>query len=126
MSADKGGASRIAAERRRQIDDEGYDDIHDDGEHDDGSLAMAAACYAASAGRKAIYAHEVSEFTESFVDPWPWDRRDDKRPLTGMGTLKKTTETENLNLLVKAGAFIAAEIDRLLRKRAARIDEAEK
>ncbi len=116
MSMNKDGAARIAAERRRQIEFEGYDDQHDD-DHDDGSLAMAAACYAASAGKKAIYAHEVSEFAEHFVDPWPWDRSEDKRPLTSLGTIKKTTEAENLDLLVKAGALIAAEIDRLLRKR---------
>jgi hypothetical protein len=37
----------IAAERRRQIEVEGWTHAHDDG-HDDGSLAAAAACHAAT------------------------------------------------------------------------------
>jgi hypothetical protein len=116
MSVDKDGAGRIAVERRRQIDVEGYGDAHDD-KHDDGSLAMAAACYAASAGKHVIYRHVIGALSQTFVDPWPWDRSCDKRPFTVMDTLKKMTETERLDLLVKAGALIAAEIDRLLRKR---------
>jgi hypothetical protein len=115
MSESLDGVARIALERERQKKDEGYDDAHDD-EHDDGSLAMAAVCYAAAAGQ-AVYRHEADALSETWVDPWPWDRRGDKRPTTGMGTLKKTTDAEKLDLLVKAGALIAAEIDRLLRKR---------
>lgn len=38
---------RIAAERTRQIEREGYTPEHDD-THDGGELALAAACYAAA------------------------------------------------------------------------------
>ncbi len=42
------GVELIAAERQRQMTAEGWTHEHDD-EHDDGSLATAAACYAADA-----------------------------------------------------------------------------
>jgi hypothetical protein len=38
------GAERIAAERQRQIDAEGYDAAHDDA-HDNGDIAEAALAY---------------------------------------------------------------------------------
>ena len=40
------GIRLIAAERQRQVDVEGWTPAHDD-EHDEGELAIAAACYAA-------------------------------------------------------------------------------
>ena len=39
------GAEMIAAERRRQVEKEGWTAEHDSG-HPSGELAMAAACYA--------------------------------------------------------------------------------
>jgi hypothetical protein len=96
MSDTRNGAERIADERLRQIMAEGFTAEHDDG-HIHGELAMAAACYAAPGG---IYdLHPV----------WPWDG-EDKRPD------HTPTDDDRIRLLEKAGALIAAEIDRLLRK----------
>ena len=39
----------ITAERKRQIEQEGWSANHDDLEHDDGALAKAAICYASMA-----------------------------------------------------------------------------
>lgn len=89
-AAKRGGAGLIAAERQRQIDSEGWDAGHDDA-HDQGEMAKAAAAYAlASYGSAHAYEY------------WPW-HADWWRPRDRIGTL------------VKAGALIAAEIDRLER-----------
>lgn len=52
-----------------------------------------------------------------FVDPWPWDDHDDTRPYDG-NVLQEPTLAERIRLLEKAGALLAAEIDRLLRMQA--------
>lgn len=78
------GAELIAAERQRQIDVEGWTPEHDR-EHGRGELAQAAAAYA-------VPAHA------SYL--WPWRFAGFKRA----GRVRE---------LVKAGALIAAEIDRL-------------
>ena len=98
------GIESIAAERQRQIDVEDWTPEHDD-EHDDGCLAQAAACYAApiqllvDGSGVIVQPIEHEEFLplgwpESWDTDWwkPKDRRHD---------------------LVRAGALIAAEIDRL-------------
>lgn len=111
------GAQRIAAERQRQIDAEGYTAQHDD-DHDDDGIAWAATCYAAP-GR--IYVQEDFADGVHFNDPWPWDDCYDKRPRPSRGNYpepEKATVTERIRLLEKAGALIAAEIDRLLRAKA--------
>ncbi len=90
----------IAAERRRQVEAEGWTPEHDD-EHRRDELAWAAVCYAApslvfSQGR----------------DPWPWAREWDKRPhRLPQGETLQT----RMRALEKAGALIAAELDRLQR-----------
>jgi len=103
------GVKRIAAERERQIKDEGWTPKHDD-EHEDCSLAYAAICYAAPEQiyvRQDFGLHEVR-----FVDPWPpWTDGWDKRPKDG----KTPTAEQYVRQLEKAGALIAAEIDRMLR-----------
>lgn len=93
------GATLIAAERRRQILMEGWTPEHDD-EHRFGEMATAAACYA----------HEAHyPWTESHMKvaprQWPWAR----------AWWKPTGDP--VRDLVKAGALIAAEIDRLERAR---------
>lgn len=109
------GVERIAAERQRQIDQEGYSPEHDL-EHDNGALAFAAACYAAP---QTIYALDAYESNGSSApwgrvewhEPWPKDWRRTRpedvgppnQPLHG-----------RIRELEKAGALIAAEIDRLL------------
>jgi hypothetical protein len=82
------GAARIAHERARQQIEEGYGQTHDD-DHEGGELAYAAAAYAIRDGN--LYPPSWS--------PDHWKPEDDIRNLE------------------KAGALIAAEIDRLLRVR---------
>jgi hypothetical protein len=87
------GPSLIAAERYRQLEREGYDAAHDD-EHPRGQLARAGAAYAIHAA----YDRDPAEVSEG----WPW--ADGWKP-----------SDNQIRNLVKAGALIAAEIDRLLR-----------
>ena len=108
---ERDGATRIADERKRQIEKEGWTPDHDDLEHVEGELALAAICYAAP---EPIFVHRsfnVDGSDHHFVDPWPeeWDQWD-KRPA------KKPTDAQRIRMLEKAGALCAAEIDRLLRK----------
>lgn len=110
----KTGAERIAAERRRQAAKLGWTAEHDDA-HDDGGLAMAAVCYAAAAVDARPYIEQRFAASVDFVDPWPWDHRFDARPYDGNVLIECTTDAERIRLLEKAGALIAAEIDRLLR-----------
>ena len=97
------GADLIAQERQRQIDGEGYDAGHDD-EHDMGELAAAAMCYADLAVDVEISAIGDKEFT---VQWWPFADNEWK------------PSDDVVRDLTKAGALIAAEIDRLQRKRGA-------
>ena len=85
------GATLIAAERQRQITVEGWTPEHDDG-HTGAQLALAAATYVLFGG--------VSTDCPPLM--WPWSSSWWK----GQDRLKS---------LVKAGALIAAEIDRLQR-----------
>lgn len=99
------GIERIAAERKRQVEKEGYSPEHDD-EHRNGELPIAAACYALSAG----------EYLLGSDDPWPWSDASDKRARNILGEITcEETVGAKIRLLEKAGALIAAEIDRLLR-----------
>jgi hypothetical protein len=120
----KDGVALIAAERARQINVKGWTPEHDD-EHFDASLALAAVCYAAP---KRLFMRDEYATSVSFEDPWPdsWDKRYDKRGSygngfeVGNGIADPATYTfeQRLDLLVKAGAMLAAEIDRLQRVRA--------
>lgn len=78
----------IAAERRRQIEQEGNTRAHDDS-HVNGELAFAAACYATSCP----FQHDGGQL-------WPWDW--------------SYWKPKNRRFdLVRAGALIVAEIERL-------------
>lgn len=113
------GVEAIAAERARQMAAEGYDGKHDDC-HGGGELPRAAACYAMP---ERLYVQRIFADQVNFCDPWPWDSRFDKRPVKSRGNVvdpEGATVVERLALLTKAGALIAAEIDRLLRTRAGR------
>lgn len=83
----------IAAERQRQIDAEGWTPEHDD-EHTDGALAKAAACYAAPR------MHADPRIATPIGWPGDWD-------------FKWWRPTDRRRDLVKAGALIVAEIERL-------------
>ena len=113
------GTERIAKERQRQITEEGWTPEHDD-EHTDSSMALAAALYATPV---LLYQKVANLNGVSFLDPWPWDFKWDKRPHPNGGNSLKpnspfyVSRDERIRQLEKAGALIAAEIDRLLRKR---------
>ena len=92
------GAELIAAERQRQIDVEGYTAEHDD-EHEMGELAAAAMCYTQTAVDGEIREVGSEEFYREW---WPFEE-----------IYWKPSDT--VRNLVKAGSFIAAEIDRLQR-----------
>jgi len=98
----------IAAERKRQIEKEGYDFAHDD-EHSEGEIALAACCYAAPAP---IFTKDDRANAFILSDPWPWDIRFDKRPYDG-NVVRQPGKAQRRNLLVKAAALIVAEIERL-------------
>lgn len=74
----------VAAERRRQIEAEGWTPEHDD-QHDSGEMASAAVCYVIGRG---------NGWWWPWHDAW-WKPKDRRRNL------------------VKAGALILAEIERL-------------
>ena len=106
------GIEMIAEERARQVAVEGWSPEHDK-QHTSGELAWAAVCYAAPAP---IFIQMRGPLRVAFVDPWPseWASRWDKRPKkAGSYALAEPTEAERLRMLIKAGALIAAEIDRL-------------
>jgi len=93
------GVSLIAAERQRQIDVEGYTVEHD-AQHPE-QMARAAASYATPAADRRME-YGVPEL-------WPWTP-----------DFWKPTPDDRVRELVKAGALIAAEIDRLNRLEAFR------
>lgn len=93
------GAELIAQERKRQVEEEGWTPEHD-AEHADGALACAAACYAVPAERRDLY---LGQHFLGHPSTWPWST-----------DWWKPTPDDRRKELVKAGALIAAEIDRLL------------
>ncbi len=107
------GVRLVQAERERQLA-KGWSSRHDDERHMGGALVWAAICYAASSQSDRVYVRSDYARTVSFSDPWPWRPSEDARPFNG-NVLKAPTKKESLRLLVKAGALIAAEIDRRLR-----------
>jgi hypothetical protein len=96
------GISLISAERKRQIEEEGWTPQHDD-EHDNYEMSSAACCYA-QMGRGGPYSNPTAG-----KPPRGWPIR------WGDGWWKPNPDP--IKNLVKAGALIAAEIDRLQRVR---------
>lgn len=90
------GIDVIAAERRRQVEAEGWTAAHDD-EHTKEELACAAACYATPGLKRRNMEHY------GVPKLWPWERHWFK------------DSSNRIRELAKAGALIAAEIDRLQR-----------
>jgi hypothetical protein len=88
----------IYEERIRQIEVEGFLHDHDD-EHAAGELAMAAMCYCLD---------PIWRPAEMAPLGWPW---------VGGGEMDgfKPTPDDRIKELVKAGALIVAEIERLQR-----------
>jgi hypothetical protein len=102
------GIELIAAERRRQLEEEGWTAEHDD-QWKSGELARAAACYALLPKDR----HE-SKLDKYFTSYFSWSKILRKLWPWGMDWYKPTPENR-IRELEKAGALIAAEIDRLLR-----------
>lgn len=98
----KTGVELISQERHRQIFGEGYPVKHDD-KHTNGELAHAAVGYASLAAHQSSH-HLTCPATEMDPHPqWPFD----------ISSWKPSNS--RIRNLVKAGALIAAEIDRLQR-----------
>lgn len=92
------GAIAITKERLRQIEVEGRTLDHD-AQYRDGSLTMAAMCYA----EWEHYELPDGDDTDRIPVNWPWPDK----------WWKPTSRRRNLE---KAGALIAAELDQLIRK----------
>jgi hypothetical protein len=105
----------VAAERKRQVEQEGWTADHDDS-HEDGAMAMAACCYAAP---QLLYVMDDRANAVIFKDPWPWDDRWDKRPYNGNVVIpnERANYGDRRRMLVKATALLVAEIERLDRRR---------
>lgn len=94
------GAQLIATERARQINEEGFDAEHDSTQgHRAGQMVEAAICYAMEAKHQAL-GHPPLKVPARDGTRWPWD-------------VKWWKPSDPIRMLVKAGALIAAEIDRL-------------
>lgn len=96
----KSGIELIAEERARQITEERWDASHDD-KHIAGELSSAAACYA-EGSMLFVDTHDGDSQSMGFECLWPWEAKDWK-------------PGSRIRELQKAGALIAAEIDRINR-----------
>ena len=108
----KTGLELIAEERARQMSEENWNSLHDD-QHKNRELAAAALSYLKhyvarawtfknELGMPGITDGEETYRSEEMPDSWPWEEGDwkPKNPMRD---------------IVRAGALIAAEIDRLQR-----------
>lgn len=96
----KKGIELIADERARQISSEGWTAAHD-AEHSRGEINQAAQCYCAAAE---LQINGVGDCVGDTPGGWPWDYEWWK------------PSDDPVRNLVKAGALIAAEIDRIQNK----------
>ena len=93
------GIELIAKERERQIEKEGWTKEHD-AKHHENDLAVAASAYAMPDGARTFMHTCDNVYLPIF---WPFDAK-----------WWKPTPDDRVKELVKAGALIAAEIDRIL------------
>lgn len=84
----------IAAERRRQIEQEGWTPQHDDDEHDNSEMAKAAACYALPAESRPASSLDAAPRLWPWSPEW-WKPKGRRRDL------------------IRAAALIVAEIERI-------------
>jgi hypothetical protein len=92
----KTGIELISEERQRQISEEGYTLEHDLMYDDPRDMIMAACIYA----NLGITEENDHEFLHQMADVWPWD-------------LKYFKPKDQRRNLIRAGALIAAALDRL-------------
>lgn len=90
--AAKTGIQLIAEERQRQIEVEGFNENHD-AQYEARELLRAAHCYMIA---------DLNYYKNSIVPTWPW-------PIEWW----KPSPDNRIRELQKAGALIAAEIDRI-------------
>lgn len=93
----KTGIQIIADERQRQVVEEGWTSEHDD-QHTNRELVRAAVCYA-EADQQGVVNEYGDTLVESGYWPFAWDQF-------------KPSPGDPIRDLAKAGALIAAEIDR--------------
>lgn len=101
----KTGVQLISDERARQQYEEGHTSIHDD-KHNDGDLVRAAMAYLQADDT------DLRQNREGFTAAWafwPWAREWWK-------------PKDRLSNLIRAGALIAAEIDRLQRRQISELE----
>lgn len=102
------GAERIADERMRQLNEHGWTEQHDN-THDKGELGYAAAVYALPPWEREV---------ETVREMWPWEvegHGPDPTPFKFSEREQPDSVKLRIRELEKAGAFCAAEIDRLER-----------
>lgn len=99
LAAYRGGqaAADVLNERLRQITGEGWDEAHDD-EHANGEMAAAAAAYATNAVRAIKGQTNAGVMPGVWPKSWDWEWWKPRTPRKD---------------LVRAGALILAEIERL-------------
>jgi len=108
LRGQKSAALDVIEERQRQISAEGWTPSHDDMEHDEGELAAAATAYALHAA-DVLDPSSQGDGDWHKIPPimWPWQAK----------WWKPTGSAENQagarRDLVKAGALILAEIERI-------------
>lgn len=99
---EKTGVELIADERQRQIEKEGWTLAHDFFECPYGQLVDAAISYALTEEERKKLCH-LAKTDEDVPPTWPFEK-----------AYWKPCPDDRIKELVKAGALIAAEIDRLL------------
>ena len=106
----KSGIELIAEERQKQIRDLGWTIEHDAEYHRYGDLALAGACYALNDHLYPLGERQENKtgvhMTIERVSFWPWH-------LKWWKPARTTKPADRVRELTKAGALIAAEIDRL-------------
>jgi hypothetical protein len=95
------GVALIAAERQRQVEKEGWTSESDSRLNDRGEMLVASDCYAKVALEEIKF--DVQPNPQYIPDDWPW------------GSEWWKPSDDPIRNLEKAGALIAAEIDRLKR-----------
>lgn len=103
-------AKDVLAERQRQVNAEGWTPEHDDA-HADHSLSLAAACYAAAPELAMVQKHEESSGGRGDAPVWDTYTVPELWPNTWHGRWWKPKDRRSD--LVRAGALILAEIERL-------------
>jgi hypothetical protein len=104
----KTGTELIAEERKRQIEKEGWTPEHDE-QHRNRQLARAAEKYVRFAAEPNI-SRDYQRKNEHIPDGWPWE-------WFWWKPSRSNDAVDRIRDLTKAGALIAAEIDRLNRQK---------